>query len=91
MEVQQHEAHRPGLLERGTRTAWKGYQGWRAWRRSAAVDGDHFQVEVETLDGIEQAKLWFARAAMFLGRVPPDGRGRLERRLFLRRACMILP
>ncbi len=67
MEVQQHEAHRPGLLERGTRTAWKGYQGWRAWRRSGAVDGDHFQVEVETLDGIEQAKLWFARAAMFLG------------------------
>jgi hypothetical protein len=31
------------------------------------VDGEHFQVEVETLDGIEQAKLWFARTAMFLG------------------------
>ena len=67
MEAKQHEAHHPGRLERGARTAWQGYRGWHAGRRTAGVDGDHFQVEVETLDGIEQAKLWFARAAMFLG------------------------
>jgi hypothetical protein len=67
MEIQQLDTQRPGLLERGTRTARKGYQGWRARQRGGAVDGEHFQVEVETLDGIEHAKLWFARTAMFAG------------------------
>jgi hypothetical protein len=67
MDIQQHEAARRGLLERGTRTAVQSYRGWRARRRGGAVDGEHFQVEVETLDGIEYAKLWFARTAMFAG------------------------
>lgn len=67
MEVKQHEVHSPGLLERGARSAWQGYQGWRAQWRPGVVDGAHFQVEVETLDGIEHAKLWFARSAMFAG------------------------
>jgi hypothetical protein len=67
MEIQQHAAPTPGLLERGARSAWQGYRRWRAAQHAGAVDGEHFEVEVETLDGIEHAKLWFARAAMFLG------------------------
>jgi hypothetical protein len=66
MELQQQDAQRPGLLERGARTAARGYRGWHT-RRAGAVDGERFQVEVETLDGIEHAKLWFARTGMFLG------------------------
>jgi hypothetical protein len=64
--LKQPNARPPGLLEHGARTAWQGYRHWRA-RRAFQNDGTHFQVEVETLDGIEHAKLWFARTAMFLG------------------------
>src|ERR1051326_2188622 len=64
--LKHHESLHPGLLERGARSAWQGYRGWRA-RREAEQDGTHFQVETETLDGIERVKLWFARTAMFLG------------------------
>lgn len=65
-QLKQPDARPPGLLERGARTAWQGYRHWRA-RRASQNDGTHFQVEVETLDGIEHAKLWFARTTMFLG------------------------
>ena len=65
-QLKQPDAQPPGLLERGARTAWQGYQGWQT-RRASQEDGEHFQVEAETLDGIEHAKLGFARAAMFLG------------------------
>jgi hypothetical protein len=67
MEVKQQETHRSGLLQRGARATWQNYRGWRARRSGGAIDGEHFEVEVETLDGIEHAKLWFARSAMFLG------------------------
>jgi hypothetical protein len=66
MKLKQHHAQRTGLLERGAHTAWLALQGWRA-RRASQEDGTHFQVETETLDGIEKIKLWFARTAMFLG------------------------
>jgi hypothetical protein len=64
--LKHHEALHPGLLERGARSVWHGYRWWRA-RREAEQDGTHFQVETESLDGIERVKLWFARTAMFLG------------------------
>jgi hypothetical protein len=67
MDRQQHDAARRGLLERGARTTFQRFEDWRARRHGGTVDGEHFQVEVETMDGIEQAKLWFARAAMFTG------------------------
>lgn len=66
-EQAQRRQKRRDALQHGAsrvRVAWRDY---REKKRKQRFASDEFQVELDHFDGLEQAKLWFARAALFLG------------------------
>lgn len=62
----QRAARRAGVQQL-TGRAMRAYRSHKQAKADALLAPDTFKVEVDTLDGIEKGKLFFARAAMFLG------------------------
>lgn len=62
----QREALRTGV-QKFTGRAVSAYRSHKQAKADALLAPDTFRVEIDTLDGIEKSKLFFARAAMFLG------------------------
>jgi hypothetical protein len=66
----QKQAQRAAMRADVQRLTGRAVGAWRGHKRAKAealLAPDTFRVEVDTLDGIEKSKLFFARAAMFLG------------------------
>lgn len=66
----QKQAHRAAMragVQQFTTRAFSAYRSHKQAKADALLAPDTFKVEVDTLDGIEQGKLFFARAAMFMG------------------------
>jgi hypothetical protein len=64
---EQRRQERRAALHTGramVQVAWRDY--WEK-KRKQRFASDEFQVELDHFDGLERAKLWFARTALFLG------------------------